>query len=208
MKERLVFSELGAQLGVDVSKAMEEGPVPGTHPNVWRKEGGVKALEYLRQYAKPGEYIEYDGHGDCWLMLAILYELRMCDLNTYIGPFDRALKLCAYRQGAAPRPEQQVTFRVEEQGENILLTCVLVPDKTPFDLPFEEIVAPKLREGKNIYVRLEGRHLLFAFPVSLTYGETAKAIYMDYAGECFCSVSNTSEVAVGDLVENPFAEVR
>jgi hypothetical protein len=175
-----------------------------THPNVWRKEGGTKLLSYLREKYQPGDVFEYDGHGDCWMMLAIMYTLRDCQLCTYIGAFDKDLPITAYKRGTAPVPGQPCSFTVEEQGDNILLTVHLDPDKGPFDMPFAEIVAPELPAGKNIYVRLDGRHLLFTFPLSLTYGADCRSIIMDYDGECFCSVSNTPDLEVGDLVENPF----
>lgn len=224
MEEILKFSELAQKLGVDAGLPAMPGGAPGgpggapggpggpggapggsmIHSNTWGKEGGLKALEYLKQYAKEGESFVYDGHGDCWLMLAVLYQLRMCDLATYIGAFGKNLPLKAYAVGSTPKEGQPVYFDVKEEGDNILITANLDPDKTPFDMPFDQIVAPEIPEGKNIYVRLNGRHLLFVFPLSLTYGDKAKAIFMDYADDCYCSVSNTSEVSVGDKVDCPF----
>ena len=139
-------------------------------------------------------------------MLAVMDQLRDCRIQTYIGVFDKTLSISSYQTGAEAVDGQPCTFTVEEKGDSILLTVHLDPDKGPFDMPFDKIVAPELPAGKDIYVRLDGRHLLFAFPVSLTYGKTCRSIIMDYSGECFCSVSNTPDLAVGDLVDSPFAE--
>lgn len=111
------------------------------------------------------------------------------------------------RPGGTPQESQPCTFAVKESGDNVLLTVTLKPDGTPFDLPFGEITAPEIPAGKNIFVRLEGRHLLFTFPVALTYGAHCKTIVMDYAGECFCAVSNTPEVHVGDLWKIPLGQI-
>jgi hypothetical protein len=174
------------------------------HANVWRTEGGTKLLAYLKERYQPGDVFQYDGHGDCWMMLAVMDALRECKISTYIGAFGKDLPIVAYSTGDAPAPGQPCSFTVEEQGDNVLLTVHLDPDKGPFDMPFGEIVAPAIPAGKNIYVRLDGRHLLFTFPLSLTYGKDCRSIITDYAGECFCSVSNTPDLKVGDLVESPF----
>jgi hypothetical protein len=202
MEQRLVFSEIAEKLGVDMSKS---APVNGAHPNAWLGEAGKQTRAYFAQFAKPGEYIEYDGHCDCWLMLAILYDLRMCDINAYIKPFDKTLKICSYRQGDTPNPEQPAFFDVETQGDSVLLTCKLVPEKGPFDMYFGDIVAPVIPEGKDIYIRLDGRHLLFTFPLALTYGDTARSVWVDYAGECVCAISHQPDPEPGDLGTCPFA---
>ncbi len=215
MAKRLYFSDLARELGIAGGEMPPMGgpppaPAPGNHPmthsNVWRKEGGEKLLSYLKAHYHAGDELEYDGHADCWLMLAMMDQMRDCKLSTYIGAgFDRSLPIEAYRLGSEPAPNQPCTFTVVEQGENIQLTVHLPPTGTPFDLPFREIVAPQLPAGKNIFVRLEGRHLLFTFPISLTYGKTCRSIVMDYDQECFVSVSNTPELQVGDCIPNPFA---
>jgi hypothetical protein len=202
MTERLIFSELAQKLGVDMKKS---APVNGQHPNAWLGEAGKQAREFFAQFANPGEYIEYDGHCDGWLMLAILYDLRMCDINAYMAaPFEKNLKVCSYRLGDTPDPEQPVFFDVKNQGDSVLLTCKLVPEKGPFDMYFGDIVAPVLPEGKDIYVRLEGRHLLYIFPLALTYGDSARSIWMDYGGECVCGISHRPDAAPGDLGSCPF----
>lgn len=209
---RLYFSELAKELNIEGVSYPPPGVVPEEpqgsqliHPNVWGKEGGERVLAYLNAHYPPGSYFEYDGHGDCWMMLAIMDQLRDRELATYIGgPFGRTLKLEAYCTDITPIANQPCTFTVEEQGENVLLTVHLTPDGTPFDLPFRDIVAPEIPAGKNIYVRLDGRHLLFAFPVALTYGESCKSIIMDYAGECVCAVSHRPDISVGDKTESPF----
>ena len=137
-------------------------------------------------------------------MLAVMHLLRDCRIQTYIGVFDRTLPITAYGTGTAPAEGQPCSFSVEEQGDDVLLTVHLDPDKGPFDMPFSQITAPEILAGKNIFVRLDGRHLLFTFPLALTYGADCRSIIMDYSGECFCSVSNTPELAVGEIVESPF----
>ena len=87
----------------------------------------------------------------------------------------------------------------------MLLTVHLDPEKGPFDMPFDRIAAPEIPDGKNLYVRLDGRHLLFTFPVALTYGEKCRSIIMDYSGDCICAVSHRPDLAVGSRTENPFA---
>lgn len=211
MQERVYFFELAKELGIAGMELPPKAlPKPGgaaamVHPNVWRKDGGEKLMKWLEERYHPGDVFEYDGHADCWLMLAVMHQLRACDIQTYIGAgFDRTLPITAYRIGGAPQETQPCTFTVKESGDNVLVTVHLKPDGTPFDLPFSEIVAPELPAGKNIFVRLDGRHLLFTFPMALTYGTHCKTLVMDYADECFCAVSNTPEVQVGDLVKNPF----
>ena len=211
MQERVYFFELAKDMGIQgMELPPKELPKPAgeaamVHPNVWRKDGGEKLLQWLEERYHPGDIFEYDGHGDCWLMLAVMHQLRGCDIRTYIGAgFDRTLPITAYQIGGVPQESQPCTFTVEDSGDDVLLTVRLKPDGTPFDLPFGEIIAPEIPAGKNIFVRLEGRHLLFTFPVALTYGERCNTIVMDYAGECFCAVSNSEEIHVGDLVENPF----
>lgn len=211
MQERVFFFELAKELGIAGAElsppkpAGMPGPETMVHPNVWHRDGGDKLLKWLEERYRPGDVFEYDGHADCWLMLAVMHQLRECDIRTYIGAgFDRTLPITAYRLGGAPQEKQPCMFSVREAGNNVQLTVHLKADGTPFDLPFCDIVAPELPAGKNIFVRLDGRHLLFAFPVALTYGACCNTIVMDYAGECICAVSNTPEIQVGDLVENPF----
>lgn len=213
MENRLYFSELARTLGIAGGEmpAMD-GPLPEpkpgehmTHPNVWRKEGGEKLMAYLKEHFAPGDRLEYDGHGDCWMMLAMMYQMRQCRLATYIGVFDKSLQIEAYQVGGDEKENQPCTFTLEEQGDDVLLTVHLKPEGGPFDMPFREIVAPEIPKGKNIFVRLDGRHLLFTFPLSLTYGDSCRSLVMDYAGECFVSLSNTPELQMGDLVENPFS---
>ncbi len=212
---RLYFSELAKELqlpGVSYPPAGDVPPEPPkpqggshTHPNVWGKAGGEKALAYLKEHYPPGSTFEYDGHGDCWMMLAIMDQLRDRKLCTYLGgPFDKVLDIDPYRTGPEAAPGQPCTFSLVEQGDDVCLTVHLAPDGSPFDMPFSEIIAPQIPAGKNIYVRLDGRHLLFAFPISLTYGATCRSLIMDYAGECVCSVSNRDDLEVGDSVQSPF----
>lgn len=216
MPKRLYFHELAKKLGIpgaefppnpDQSPPQSAGPM--VHPNVWGQQGGEKLLAYLKANYGPGDTLEYDGHADCWLMLAMLDQMRECHLCTYIGAgFDRVLSITSYRTGKAPAQKQPCTFQTVEHGDDILLTVCLRPHGTPFDMPFEDIIAPEILAGKNIFVRLAGRHLLFAFPVSLTYGQTCRSIVMDYAGECVVSVSNTPELTVGQLVTSPFSTIK
>lgn len=217
MSELVYFSDLAGKLGVEsgmppAPAGGPDGPGPGgtiTHPNTWRKEGGEKLLQYLKERYHPGDTFVYDGHADCWLMLAVMDQLKECTLGTYIGAgFNKTLPIVSYKTGAAPADGQPCTFTIEGKGDDLLLTVHLVPDKSPFDMYFGDIVAPELPAGKNIFVRLDGRHLLFTFPISLTYGAGCRSIVMDYNNECFVSVSNTPELAVGDLVENPFADAQ
>lgn len=214
MEKRLYFSDLARELNIAGGEMPSmDGPPPEpkpgehmTHPNVWRKEGGEKLIAYLKSRYAPGDALEYDGHGDCWLMLAMMYEMRDCKLSTYIGAgFDRSLPIEAYQVGGDPKGNQPCTFTVVEQGDDVQITVHLKPEGGPFDLPFREIVAPKLPKGKNIFVRLDGRHLLFTFPMSLSYGKDCRSMVMDYNGECFVSVSNTPELQRGDLIEDPFS---
>lgn len=213
MENRLYFSELARTLGIAGGEmpAMDghlPEPKPGehmNHPNVWRKEGGEKLMAYLKEHFAPGDRLEYDGHGDCWMMLAMMYQMRQCRLFTYIGVFDKSLQIEAYQVGGDEKENQPCTFTLEEQGDDVLLTVHLKPEGGPFDMPFREIVAPEIPKGKNIFVRLDGRHLLFTFPLSLNYGDSCRSLVMDYAGECFVSLSNTPELQMGDLVENPFS---
>ena len=214
MPERIYFSDLAERFGISGGvpfvpgcPAGPDSPEDGdavVHPNVWRREGGEKLLTWLRENYRAGDVFEFDGHGDCWLMLAAMDLLRGCQLRTYIGVFDRTLPIEAYRTGPAPAEGQPCFFSLEEQGDDVLLTVHLDPDKGPFDMPFSEITAPEIPDGRNIYVRLDGRHLLFTFPLSLTYGTRCRSMIMDYSDECFCSVSNVPELSVGDLVASPF----
>ncbi len=230
MSERLYFFDLADVLGIEgggmpapaavgpggpdgtPKMGAPEGPggmppksVAITHPNVWRKEGGKKLLDYLHERYKPGDTLDYDGHADCWLMLAVMDQMRDCNICTYIGAgFNKTLPIVPYQIGNVPAEGQPSTFSVREQGEDVLLTVHLDPNKGPFDMYFGDIVAPPIPEGKNLYIRLDGRHLLFTFPISLTYGSVCRSIIMDYDNECFCSVSNVPELEVGDLVKNPF----
>lgn len=215
MCERIYFSNLAAEFGIagggmppmGDKPPQKPAAMPMTHPNVWRKDGGAKLLAYLKARYQSGDVLEYDGHGDCWLMLAMMDQMRECKLRTYIGgPFDKVLPIIAYRTGSQENPNQPCSFTLDEQGENVCLTVHLKPEGGPFDMAFGDIVAPEIPEGKNIYVRLDGRHLLFTFPLALTYGETCRSLVMDYDGECFVSVSHTPELEVGDLVENPFED--
>ncbi len=214
MNERLYFHQLSQELGISGEQLppMSGPPAPPaagnrpmTHPNVWRKEGGEKLLAYLKAHYAPGDSLEYDGHADCWLMLAMMDQMRDCKISTYIGAgFDRVLPITAYKTGNHPTPGQPCTFTLEERGNDVCLTVHLDPNGGPFNMPLDQITAPEIPAGKNIFVRLDGRHLLFTFPIALTYGTTCRSIVMDYDGECFVSVSNTPDLAVGDLIENPF----
>lgn len=203
MKERLIFTEFAAKLGIGMDTSEPKPGAPMVHTNVWSKEKGQEAIEQLKQYASDGKF-EFDGHGDCWLMMAAMYELRDCDIGAYIMVFNDSLKIRPYAIGAEPAAGQPCTFSVEEKGDDVLLTVHLEDGKGPFDMPFEQVVAPEIAEGKNIYIRLDGRHLLNCFPLTMTYGEKAKAMYMEYADECVCCVSNTDAAQVGERVTCPF----
>lgn len=211
MPKRIYFFELTAEFGIEsgLPPRKPDGPNAGadqpvTHPNVWSKENGRKLIALLQDRIAPGETLDYDGHADCWLMLALMDQMRNRNISAYIGAFHKSLPIVAYRIGKQPTDGQPCRFTVEAQGDNVLLTVHLEPDKGPFDMEFGDIVAPEIPKGKNIFVRLEGRHLLFAFPVSLTYGEHCRSICMDYSGQCICAVSNTTALEPGDTVENPF----
>ena len=175
------------------------------HKNVWNKEAALKALDWLEAQYAPGEVFAYDGHGDCWLMLAVMYRLRDRDIQAYIGAFGNSLPIRACKTEGEPPEKQSCTFEVAEQGDDVLVTVHLSPDAGPFDCPMDEIVAPALPAGKNIYLRLDGRHLLNLFPLALTYGDTCRTLCVDYADECVCSVSHVPEVETGDHVTCPFA---
>lgn len=211
MSDRIYFHALAAELGIEGGGLPPMGEKPSgappreiTHPNVWRKEGGQKLLAYLKAHYAPGDALEFDGHADCWLMLAMMDQMRDCQISTYIGAgFDRTLPIVAYKTGGAPAENQPCTFTLEEFGDYVYLTVHLRPNSGPFDLYFGDIVAPEISPGKNIVVHLDGRHLLFTFPVALTYGKTCRSIIMDYDHECFVSVSNTPNLAVGDLLNQP-----
>jgi hypothetical protein len=171
-------------------------------PNSWGGEKGVKLLEYVKQYAKEGQKIIFDGHTECWLSLALVYVLKMCDINSYIPLYDKWVKTTKFTIGNSPNPAQPMTFEVQERGDDVL---IIEHIGKGLDLAYSEMVAPKLPAGKNIYVRLKGQHrMLSTYPLSLTYGDEAKAMFVDYAGDCFCCVSHTSGVKVGDRVKCPF----
>lgn len=131
MPKRLYFHELAKKLGIP---GAEFPPNPGqspppqsagpmVHPNVWGQQGGEKLLAYLKANYGPGDTLEYDGHADCWLMLAMLDQMRECHLCTYIGAgFDRVLSITSYRTGKAPAQKQPCTFQTVEHGDDILLT--------------------------------------------------------------------------------------
>ncbi len=203
MKERLIFRDFAEKMGTAMDISEPKPGAPMVHNNVWSAEKGKEAIEYLRKYADDG-YFEFDGHGDCWLMMAAMYALKDCDINAYIMVFDGCLKIRPYALGDEPAQGQPCTFSVEEKGDDVLLTVHLEEGKGPFDMPFEKVVAPVLPDGKKIYVRLDGRHLLNCFPLTMTYGEKAAAMYMDYAGQCVCCLSNVDGVDIGDRVSCPF----
>ena len=172
-------------------------------PNSWGGEKGVKLLEYVKQFAKEGERIIFDGHTECWLSLAIVYVLKMCDINSHIPLYDKWVKTTKLAIGNSLNPAQPLTFEVQERGNDILLITHIGKG---LDLPCSEIVAPKLAAGKNIYIRLKGQHrMLHTYSLSLTYGDESRAMFVDYAGDCYCCVSHTSDVKVGDRVECPFS---
>ena len=171
-------------------------------PNSWGGEKGVKLLEYVKQYAKEGQKIIFDGHTECWLSLALVYVLKTCDINSYIPLYKKWVKTTKFTIGDTPNPAQPVTFDVQEQGDDVLLTEHIGKG---LDLAYSEMVAPKIPAGKNIYVRLKGQQrMLSTYPLSLTYGDEAKAMFVDYAGDCYCCVSHTPEVKVGDRIKCPF----
>lgn len=80
MSERIYFFKLAAEFGIDggLPPKKPDGPgvagtsAPMTHPNVWSKENGRKLIALLQERIAPGETLDYDGHADCWLMLALM----------------------------------------------------------------------------------------------------------------------------------------
>ena len=212
MEDLVCFNDLAEQFGIYEGRSevvLEDGTVLDKgaavmHENIWGKEGGKKLLGWLDAHVSPGGVFSYDGHADCWLMTAAMYHLRQSRIYTYIGAFDRMLEIRPYAAGKEPVEGQLCTFSVEEKGNSVLLTVHINPDRTPFDMPFDEIGAPALPEGKDIFVRLDGRHLLFVFPMSLTYGAACRSLNVDFSGECLCAVSNDPSLEVGDPVPCPF----
>jgi len=171
-------------------------------PNSWGGEKGVRLLNYVKQFAVAGEKIVFEGHPECWLGLAVVYVLKMCDINSHIPLYDKWVKTTSFTIGNSPHPAQPLSFEVKEQDGDVLLTVKIGKG---LDLPCSEIAAPEIPAGKNIYVHLKGQHrMLHTFSLSLTYGDAARAMFVDYAGDCYCCVSHNPEIKVGDRVKCPF----
>jgi hypothetical protein len=174
-------------------------------PNSWSKENAGKLLDSLDQYAVPGQRVEYFSHPDYWLMLAVNYKLKMCEIGVTLPMTGDFVKTGKFTIGTVPRDDQPVGFEMVTRGDDILLTVAELRNR--FDYPVEDIVAPAVPEGKRLYVRMAGQRILHFMPVAITYGDNVEALFMDYADECRCCISHSEKYEVGDNVENPFSDI-
>lgn len=223
---RINFDDVARELGADVPERKapppdaKGGPGSGKPPvftpemsrqsslrlaKMWPADRALKLLDYFSKEAETGEPLEFVGHPACWAMMALVDELKKCDLYMFMPPFGKSIKLEAFTIGDKPVEGQLSTFDVEEKGNDVHLTATLTnggnPD--PFAIPFHENVAPAIAAGKNIYVELVGAHYIAVFSLPWTYPD-CNAMFMKMADATYCVMSHTPEYKVGQIVEFPF----
>ena len=177
----------------------------GMFPNQWDKATASRFLDDLKPVIEANDAIEFVGHPDYWLLMAVRYMMKGKDFIIGLPRDGKHIHSHKYTIGDVPADGQPVGFDVRIDGDDILLTITeLVKD---FDYPSEKIIAPALPAGKNIYVRMDGQRLFHFIPVVATYGDDACAMYLDYADDCRCCVSHVPGLEIGDSVESPYKDI-
>lgn len=199
MDNRIHFTELARTLGGELCKRRLPNGAE-IEEAVWTPALCEKLLEHFRAKAADTDPIEYDGHPAPWVMMAIVHMLRNREQRAYIGAFGKSLILRPYDLGGQEKPDQPAVFRFRELGEALELEVILSKDPAPFRMPMEELAAPVLPAGRDIFVKLRGAHYIFNFPLPLCYGESCRAMYLWDGDAYVCCLSNTAAVQVGDRV--------
>ena len=174
-------------------------------PNQWDKATADRFLKDLKPIIDANNAVEFVGHPDYWLIMAARYMMKDKDFIIGLPRDNKHLHSGRYTIGDTPAPGQPVGFSVRCDGDDVMLTITeLVKD---FDYPSERIIAPAIPAGKNIYIRMDGQRLFHYIPVVVTYGDDARAMFMDYAGDCRCCVSHLPGLEIGDTVESPYKDI-
>lgn len=205
-KFSIEFNAFGEECGIVPTMMPAEGPMPARKEIVWDLEHSLIALEKVTALSQKYEVLEFQGHPDHWLMMAMVEKKApTCTMTNNIPIFPKPYPMIPLKTGVTPA-DSNMTFEIHEKGDDLQVLCTLLRKGSPEDNL--AIIAPEIPAGKRVYLKLVGEPSPIFIPVGLggAYADRCTALFIGerYGDNYRCSVTYTDAFKVGDTVKNPF----
>lgn len=187
--------------GIKLPPVDPNKPLPKRTVIDWDKESYLKLIEEVDLQSKDGGPIMFNSHVDGWVVSALARILKKNGADFYVNVMNKFIYAGGYQTGVAPE-DQTVHFNMEEKGDDIHIDVVMEKDPGP-EVSSSGLLVPEIPAGKNLYITFDF-HNTFPCGMCQTYGEICNAIFVVFNGEFYCSVSNSDQYKVGDIVKSPF----
>lgn len=196
--------EMGDRYGLSMVDVVKDGKVI-MRDHAWNQPALQKAVAECREKAKGADIVELRGHVPNWALSAMAYAVQPAVCYFEIGPGGMYHLTSTPFPVDAAEPTCGMRFQVREEGDKVYVqaeTDAPHADAHGFDLTkFDQITMPPIPVGKDVFLSGETVNPV-AVSMVLTYAEISRSVYIRFHEEpnYYCSVTHTTDIAVGDAV--------